>query len=71
LICEHPQCTGSHNDRDFSTLCPRTREAKRQRARAWYRANPEKDRERSARYRTTAAYMVAQAKHDAHRRGHR
>ena len=67
MICSHPDCTGNHNDRKFATLCPRTKEAKRQQARDWERGNPWY----SAKYRTTAAYMVAQAKHDAHRRGHR
>ena len=28
MICDHPECTGNHNDRRFATLCPRTREAK-------------------------------------------
>jgi hypothetical protein len=69
LICSDPRCTGSHNDRDFSTLCPRTREVKRQRSAKWSRENPMKEQERHARYRTTAAGLLAAARNDAHRRG--
>ena len=71
MTCSDPACTGDHNDRHFATLCPRTREAKRLRALRWYHENPEKASVRAARYRTTAAYMLSQARHDAHRRGNR
>lgn len=36
MICEHPECTGSHDDRRFATLCPRSRENKRAAGRRQY-----------------------------------
>jgi hypothetical protein len=71
LICSHESCTGHHDDRDFSTLCPRTREAKRERSRQWDNEHRQQAREHLRRYRMTAAGMVAAVNHEAHRRGSR
>ena len=38
MICEHPECTGNHNDRKRATLCPRAHEAKLAHARQRYEA---------------------------------
>ena len=71
MICSDPSCTGNHNDRKYATLCPRTKQNKRRHTLADYYRHVEKRLAYSASYRTTAAYMVAQVKHDAHRRGQR
>ena len=68
MKCGDDRCTGSHDDRKWATLCPRTREAKRRRSNEWSKDNPEKEQERHARYRTTANYFLAAARNEAHRR---
>ena len=71
MNCPDPRCTGNHNDRKYATLCPRTKENKRRQAREdWIRHNAKRN-ETAAVYRTTAAYMLGQVRHDAHRRGRR
>ena len=71
MKCGDERCTGSHDDRKWATLCPRTREAKLARSLKWSRDNPDKEAERHARYRTTSAYFLAAARNEAHRRGTR
>ena len=29
MICSYPRCTGNHNDRQWATLCPHTKESKK------------------------------------------
>ncbi len=72
MICEHPACTGNHNDRKYDTLCPRSRADKNATHRRDYWENHQRHLDRMAQYRTTAASMLAQARYErTHRRGGR
>jgi hypothetical protein len=71
LRCDHPQCTGSHNDRDYATLCPRSRENKRTSQSRSYVKHREARLEALAKRKTTAAYMLSQMRYEASRRGGR
>lgn len=56
MICSHPECTGNHDLRKRTNLCPRTRAD---------------ELARSRRYSTTAAGILAHVRHDAYRRRQR
>lgn len=71
MRCDHPDCTGSHDDRKYATLCPRTKENKRKQGARSYRNTRENHLNRMARYRTTSNYMLSQVRYEATRRGGR
>ena len=70
-MCSHPDCTGSHNDRNYSTLCPRSKENKRAAQTASYYRHREKRLDELRTRQTTAAYMLSQDRYEASRRGGR
>lgn len=51
MTCPHPACTGVHDNTRFSELCPRSRERKREKDRAWQWRHPDKVYAKNTRYR--------------------
>ena len=69
MTCDHPECTGCHDDRQYDRLCPRSKANKNRAAREDYYRHIDKRQASAAVKRTTAAYMLSQIKYEATRRG--